>query len=64
MKNTTKLKLKLSRILSTLITLIGFFLLIYMIKIEGEPGALPILLIIFGGVWLLINRYQLKKVIQ
>jgi hypothetical protein len=35
--------------------------MIYMIKVEDEPGALPLFLIIIGTVWLIINQLQIKK---
>jgi len=35
-----------------------------MIKVEDEPGALPLLLIIIGAIWLIINQYQAKKQTQ
>lgn len=54
-------KLKLSKILSVLTILLGTALMIYMITVEDEPGALPLILIIIGIVWFVINRYQIKK---
>lgn len=44
-----------------LITLtIGLALLIYMITVEDEPGALPLLMIIIGAVWYFIIRAKMK----
>lgn len=34
----------------------GLLLLAYLIVIEDEPGAVPLLLIVFGSVWYLIIR--------
>lgn len=61
MENVINQKLKLSRMLSVLTALLGIALMIYMIIVEGEPGALPLILIIMGIVWFIINRYQIKK---
>ena len=54
-------KLKLSKVLSVLTILLGTALMIYMIRVEDEPGALPLILIIIGIVWFIVNRYQIKK---
>lgn len=54
-------RLKLSRMLSVLTILVGTALLIYMITVEDEPGAIPLILIIIGIVWFIINREQIKK---
>jgi len=48
-------------ILSVLTILIGVLLIIYMIKVEDEPGALPLFLIIIGTVWFVVNQVQIKK---
>lgn len=54
-------KLKLSKMLSVLTIFSGTALLIYMITVEDEPGALPLILIIIGIVWFVINQYKIKK---
>lgn len=54
-------KLKMNRFLSFTTLFIGTILLIYMIKVEDEPGALPLFLIVIGIIWLMITRYQIKK---
>jgi len=61
MNKGISLKNKWSKILSLLTVFLGFVLLIYMIRVEDEPGALPLLLIITGVVWFIINRNQIKK---
>lgn len=55
------IKQKWSKLFSLLTVLMGTVLLVYMIKVEGEPGALPLILIIIGIVWFIINRYLTKK---
>lgn len=64
MEKVINQKLKLSRMLSVLTILLGIALIIYMIMVEGELGALPLILIIIGTVWFFINRYQIKRVIR
>ena len=64
MKTEISLKSKWSKILSLLTVFLGFVLLIYMIRVEDEPGALPLLLIITGVVWFIISRNQIKKKLQ
>lgn len=61
MKKEVNQKLKWNMIISSLIILLGSVLLIYMIKVEDEPGALPLVLIITGIVFLIINRNRLKR---
>lgn len=61
MEKAISQKLKLSKMLSVLTILLGTALMIYMITVEDEPGALPLILIIIGIVWFIINRYQIKK---
>jgi len=46
-------KLKLHKILSSLITSTEILLLIYMITVESEPGAISLLLIAGGSAWYL-----------
>jgi len=64
MNKGISLKSKWSKILSLLTVFLGFVLLIYMIRVEDEPGALPLLLIITGVVWFIISRNQIKKKLQ
>lgn len=54
-------KLKWGRILSVLIILLEIALMIYMIEVEDEPGALPLFFIIIGTIWLIVNQNQIKK---
>jgi hypothetical protein len=64
MKTGINLKNKWSRTLSLLIVFVGFILLIYMIAVEDEPGALPLLLLIIGVVWFIVGPKQIKKKLQ
>lgn len=61
MKKEISHKLKWGTILSALTIFLGTILLIYMITVEDEPGALPLFLILIGTVFLIVNRYQIKK---
>lgn len=51
-------------IFSILIILLGVALMTYMIKVEDEPGALPLLLIVTGILWFFINQIKVKKQIH
>lgn len=44
------------RLSSILLTTIGVALLGYMILVEGEPGFIPLLLIVAGVGWYLVAR--------
>jgi hypothetical protein len=55
------IKQKWSKVLSLLTILLGAVLLVYMIKVEDELGAVPLILIVIGIVWFFVNLYQSKK---
>lgn len=40
---------------------LGFVLLTYMITMEDEPGALPLLLLFLGSGGYAISRYRMHK---
>ena len=45
-------------VVSGLVAALGVGLLIYMVVVESEPGALPLLLIAAGGGWYLAARFR------
>jgi hypothetical protein len=53
-------KLLVHTALSLLVIALGVALLIYMITVEDEPGALPLALIVGGTVWLVIARVRMR----
>jgi predicted membrane channel-forming protein YqfA (hemolysin III family) len=61
MKTGISLKNRWRKTLSLLTVFVGFVLLVYMIAVEDEPGALPFLLLIIGVVWFIAGRKQIKK---
>jgi VIT1/CCC1 family predicted Fe2+/Mn2+ transporter len=61
MKKDINQKLKWNIMFSFLILLLGAILLIYMIIVEDEPGALPMVLILTGMVFLIINWLKFKR---
>jgi len=61
MKNKISQKLKINRALASLTVLLGIVLIVYMIRVEDEFGALPLLLIITGTIWLLTVQYRIKR---
>lgn len=51
------MKLPNAHTLPSLITVVlGIALLIYMISVESEPGAIPLLLILGGTGWYFVSR--------
>lgn len=46
------------KLLSIITTVIGIALLIFMIVVEDEPGALPLALILVGTGWYFYTRYK------
>jgi hypothetical protein len=49
------------RILLAMTLVIGVILMAYMIKVEGEPGALPLLLVITSIIWFFRIRLKINK---
>jgi hypothetical protein len=52
---------KVHALLSALTVLIGVALLIYMVTVEDEPGAVPLLLIVVGSGWYFITRARFRS---
>lgn len=61
MKKETTGKLKIYRALSSVFLVPGVLLLVYMIMVESEPGALPLFLIVAGTMWFLVNQVEIRK---
>ncbi len=61
MKKEISKAVKFLRILSIISLLIGVILMVFMITVEDEPGALPLLLILIGSAWFTINQFKIKK---
>jgi hypothetical protein len=53
-------KLMAHTVLSIFTTAIGVALLIYMILVEDEPGAVPLALTALGIAWFIIARVRLR----
>lgn len=61
LKTDNSKKLKMQKIISALITAIGFALMVYMIAVEDEPGAIPLLLMVGGAAWFFITRARIRS---
>ena len=55
MKTVPGNNLKKQLVTSLTLTAAGFLLLAYMIIVEDEPGAIPLLMIITGAGWLYVT---------
>lgn len=53
--------LKLFRIVAMVITILGVALLTYMITVEDEPGAIPLLLTLAGIVSFFMIQKKIKS---
>jgi hypothetical protein len=51
---------KSQSLISTLLLVLGLLLLVFMITVEDEPGALPLALIVGSLTWKYIIRRQRK----
>ncbi len=47
--------------LSALLLALGLVLLVYMVTVEDEPGALPLGLILIGAVWHVVARRRARS---
>ncbi|MBU2526507.1 MAG: hypothetical protein KKC03_07900 [Bacteroidetes bacterium] len=59
MKNKENLKTQAG--LAMLVLSLGIFLLVYMIVVEDEPGAIPLVLILLGVAWLVKIRFSIGQ---
>ncbi|HST57783.1 MAG TPA: hypothetical protein VLK84_03775 [Longimicrobium sp.] len=57
---STSRKLKMHQRLSMLMIGIGLVLVIFMIRTESEPGALPLLLVVVGTAWHVITWRRMR----
>lgn len=53
--------MKVQKTLSILTIVIGVILMIMMIVVEDEPGAIPLGLIVGGGAWYFITRARARS---
>jgi hypothetical protein len=49
---------KLHTLFSLLLLAAGLSLLAFMVTVEGEPGALPLALVVAGGSWFGLTRLR------
>lgn len=54
-------KRKVHKVLSLLTIVTGAILMAYMIVVENEPGAIPLLLIVLGTGWYFITRARTRS---
>lgn len=54
-------ELKIHTLLSILIAVIGTLLMVFMITVESELGAIPLLLIVTGAGWYSVTRYKISS---
>ena len=54
-------KLWVHKVLSVLTIAIGLLLMTYMITVESEPGAIPLLLVVVGTGWYFITRRRTQS---
>lgn len=57
---STKTTPVIQSIIALTILSLGIALLVYMIAVEGEPGALPLLLVTGGALWYLSLRKRIQ----
>jgi hypothetical protein len=54
-------KHRVHTLLSVLTIALGAVLLVYMVTVESEPGAIPLLLIAVGSGWFFVTRARLRS---
>ena len=53
--------LRVHMLLSVITIVLGVVLLIYMVTVESETGAIPLLLIVLGVGWYLFTRRRARS---
>lgn len=61
MKTYNDKKLKMQKIISLLIIVIGIVLMTFMVIVEDEPGALPLFIILIGIGWYFFLRHKVHS---
>lgn len=64
MKNNITAKLRIYKFTSIIVLLLGALLITYMIIIENELGAIPLIMFTIGIIWFVINEIRIKKYFQ
>ncbi|HYE56890.1 MAG TPA: hypothetical protein VD948_00215 [Rhodothermales bacterium] len=59
--HSTSEKLKVHTMLSAILTVAGLALMTFMIVVEDEPGALPLLSIVIGTAWYFLTRARIRS---
>lgn len=54
-------KLKLYRLLSAIPVVVGVGLMTYMIRVESEPGAIPLLVVVLGAGWGVLTHLRVQS---
>lgn len=52
---------KVHTVLATITIVLGAVLLFFMITVEDEPGAIPLALLVGGGIWLFVTRSRIRS---
>lgn len=60
MTETHRDSFKTQNIVSSIVLTLGLILLVFMITVEDEPGALPLALVLGGLVWQFVIRRKRK----
>lgn len=60
MTETLRISYKTQIIVSSIVLTMGLILLVFMITVENEPGALPLALVLSGLIWQFVIRRKRK----
>lgn len=55
-------KFQTQKIIALFVAIIGLVLLVFMIVIEDEPGAIPLGMILIGSIWFILINKKLKSI--
>jgi hypothetical protein len=58
---TTSRSLNVQTLLAATLLALGILLVAFMVTTEGEPGALPLALVLAGAGWLAAARWRARK---
>ncbi|MEM1096723.1 MAG: hypothetical protein AAGJ10_19155 [Bacteroidota bacterium] len=54
-------KLRIHRVIATVVLVLGLGMMVGMIVFEDEPGGIPVLLVLIGAAWLFRTQRRLRQ---
>ena len=62
MKKEIPKRISILKTASIIVLIVGLLLLVYMVRVEDEPGALPLFFILVGLVGVIVNQVRINRI--